>query len=167
MLPPHLVQQLTWGWFINTQGGTGNNIPCDLHNEHVNKIFNDTIIHMGVNFSEEATTRVARSVTFVSEIAHRFEQQTNIHPECSVHCKKEDYGDLKKVMKVVIKEKLWDTIPGRVQNNFHNITSNPLKFLNMDKLKNWISQKMKETIKYRKLQVSDSDGSESDTSLTN
>ena len=72
---------------------------------------------------------------------------------------------MKKVTKVVIKEKLWDTIQGRVHNNFRNITSNPLKSLNTDKLK-WISQKMKETVKYRKLQVSDSDGSESDTLLT-
>jgi len=37
-LPPHLVSQLTWDRFVNTHGGTGRNIPCDLHNEHVNQI---------------------------------------------------------------------------------------------------------------------------------
>ena len=35
-LPPHLVHHLTWGRFVNTYGKPGHNIPCDLHNEHVN-----------------------------------------------------------------------------------------------------------------------------------
>ena len=25
--------------FVNTRGGLGRNIPCDLYNEHVNKLF--------------------------------------------------------------------------------------------------------------------------------
>ena len=57
VLPPHLVQQLTWGRFVNTHGGLGKNIPCDLHNEHFNKLFKEAIAHMGANFTKEATTR--------------------------------------------------------------------------------------------------------------
>ena len=29
--------QLKWGRFINYKGGAGRNIPCDLHNEHINR----------------------------------------------------------------------------------------------------------------------------------
>ena len=43
ILPPHLVHNLTWGRFINTHGGDGHNIPCDLHNEHANKLFKHAI----------------------------------------------------------------------------------------------------------------------------
>ena len=38
-LSPNLAHQVTWNRFINTHGGHGRNIPCDLHNEHVNKMF--------------------------------------------------------------------------------------------------------------------------------
>ena len=36
-LQPHLVHQLTWGRFINTHGGKGRNVSCDLHNEHTHE----------------------------------------------------------------------------------------------------------------------------------
>ena len=62
-LPPHLVHHLTWGRFVNTHGGYGHNIPCDLHNEHVNKLFKDIIGNMGANFTEQASTQAARAVT--------------------------------------------------------------------------------------------------------
>lgn len=52
-LPPQLVQQqITWeDHFVKTHGGSGRNIPCDLHNEHVNKALKGAIHHMGANFS--------------------------------------------------------------------------------------------------------------------
>ena len=62
-LPSSLVQQVTWDRFVNTHGGMGRNLPCDLHNEHVNKKLKGVIRHMGANFSQNALTNVARSIT--------------------------------------------------------------------------------------------------------
>ena len=98
VLPPHLVQQLTCGRFINTRGGLGKNIPCDLH---FNKLFKEAIAHMGANFTEEATTRVARSVTFISHVADRFEIQSNIHPDTIAHTTRKDEDNVQKVAKVI------------------------------------------------------------------
>ena len=47
-LPPQLVQQITWDRFVNMHGGLGRNMPCDLHNEHVNKALKVAIRHMGL-----------------------------------------------------------------------------------------------------------------------
>ena len=60
---PDLVHQLTWGRFVNTHGGPGMTIPCDLHNEHVNKFFKEVISNMGANLTEAASTRAAQAVT--------------------------------------------------------------------------------------------------------
>lgn len=60
-LPPYLVSQLTWDRFVNTHGGNGHNIPCDLHNEHVKCLFKEVVGHMGAKFTEEASTRAART----------------------------------------------------------------------------------------------------------
>ena len=37
-------------------------IPCNLHNEHINKLYKDIIANMGVNFTESASTYAAREV---------------------------------------------------------------------------------------------------------
>ncbi len=66
------VHQLTWGRFVNTHGG---NIPCDLHNEHV-------------NITETASTRAARSVTTISHLVESFDSEMGIHPESSAHSRK-------------------------------------------------------------------------------
>ena len=66
-LSPHMVHQLTWGRFVNTHGGNGRNIPCDLHNEHVNKQFKGIIRNMGANFTKTESTRAARSVHHLVE----------------------------------------------------------------------------------------------------
>ena len=36
--------------------------PCNLHNEHINKLYKDIIANMGVNFTESASTYAARAV---------------------------------------------------------------------------------------------------------
>lgn len=56
-LPPTLAHQVQWA-----KGGMGNNISCDLHNEHVNRIFKEAIGNMDSNFTKHSTTRVAHSV---------------------------------------------------------------------------------------------------------
>lgn len=67
--------------FVNTHGGIGRNIPCDLHNEHINKLFKDLIENMGANFSESASTRASRVhvVSSLERISLNFDKQTGIH----------------------------------------------------------------------------------------
>ena len=48
-LPPTLSTQIKWNRFVNAHGGLGRNIPCDLYNEHVNKLFKEIITNMGAN----------------------------------------------------------------------------------------------------------------------
>ena len=36
-LSPNAAHQVMWHRFVNSKGGMGNNIPCDLYNEHINK----------------------------------------------------------------------------------------------------------------------------------
>ena len=50
-LSPYLSHQLKWGRFINTHGGLQRKIPCDLFNEHMNKLFKEIIKIMGANIT--------------------------------------------------------------------------------------------------------------------
>ena len=66
---------IQWGRFINTKGKIGKKIPCDLQNEHVNRIFKEAIANVGSNFTEYSTTRIACSVTFLEKIAQQLDEQ--------------------------------------------------------------------------------------------
>ena len=51
VLSPNLAHQVKWHHFVNTRGGMGRNIPCDLYNEHVNKLVKIIIQNMGSNLT--------------------------------------------------------------------------------------------------------------------
>ena len=133
-LSPSLVHQLTWGRFINTHGGRGRNIPCDLFNEHVNRLFKDAVQKMGANFTEKATTRVARSITFLEKLSDDFDAQTGISPPTTAHTTKDDKKDVHHIATIVLKNKLLDTVASRCHSNFPKM-SNPLYRLDWEKNK--------------------------------
>ncbi len=137
-LSPDLVHQLTWGRFVNTHGGNGRNIPCDLHNEHVNKQFKGIIRNMGANFTETASTR---SVTKISHLVESFDSQMGIHPESSAHSRKSDEKDIKSIVTALQNQNILavQTEP-RCHSRFKRITPNPL---NCTKLEEWIVSKLK------------------------
>ena len=52
----------------------GRNISCDLHNEHLNKLFKDIVHNLGVNLTEATVTRAAWSVSTLYDIAYSFDK---------------------------------------------------------------------------------------------
>ena len=108
-LSPDLVHQLTWGRFVNTLEVRA----CDLHNEHVNKLFKEVISNMGANFTEVASTRAARAVTSLAHMSERFDSETGIHPEATAHTTKSDETDVMSVVKVLLQRDVLNVHKGR------------------------------------------------------
>ena len=59
---------------MNTHGGKGLNLPCDLHNEHVNRLYKQLIANVGANFNESASTRAAKAMSSLERLALGFER---------------------------------------------------------------------------------------------
>ena len=89
-LQPVVSHQLTWSRFINKRGGPGNNIPCDLHNEHLNKLFKEIIANMGSNFTEQSIQRSARSVSALHDLAETFDRESHTPVPTTAHSTKSD-----------------------------------------------------------------------------
>ncbi len=150
-LPPDLVHQLTWGRFVNTHGGPGHNIPCDLHNEHINRLFKEMVSNMGANFTTETSTRAARAVTTLEKLSKQFDHESGIHPELSAHSRKSDENDVKRVVEVLQQVKPHTIQEGRCYRKFPQMSGNPLKDLDRDKLHLWIKEKIKQHEKHKQL----------------
>ena len=163
-LPPDLVHHLTWGRFINTHGTAGHNIPCDLHNEHINKIFKDIIGNMGANFTEEASTIAARAVTSLATISVAFDKNSGIHPEASAHSTRSDMDEVTRVVSIIKRNNVLCIKPGRYHSNFPKISLNSISW---PKLNKWIKEKVKERTKFRSVMgegnISDEEPSDSES----
>ena len=160
---PTLSHQVIHGRFVNSKGGLGHNIPCDLYNEHVNRIFKEVTGNMGSNFTQKSSMRVAHSVTFLEKISLNLDNQCGVTPETTAHSTKCSQGDIRQVVKVLCTQNSFQKIPGRSHSNFRLMSSNPLKSLNWDKMERWIKLK---ALDYEKHSTSVKEGNISDEEVT-
>ena len=99
---PNLAHHITWNRFVNVKGGAGNNIPCDLYNEHINKLLKHIVGNMGSNMTESGLQRSARSVTTLQQICDRFDVQSGVPRGITVPSTKSDRNDVNKVVVTVL-----------------------------------------------------------------
>lgn len=149
VLSPHLSHHIKWDRFVNKDGGEGRNIPCDLQNEHVNKLVKEVIVHMGPNLTENALQRIARSVTTLDAVCNQFDKQSGVILGSNHHSTRSDIEDVHAVAKVVIDNDLLIHVHGRKHQNFKGVSGNPLWNLDKEKMKKWITAKKKNYLKYK------------------
>lgn len=130
-LPSPLAHQLKWNRFVNTHGGPGRNIPCDLHNEHVNKLFKEIIANMGANLKEEALTRAARSVTALASMRETFDKESGVPVSTTAHSTRSNEDDIRRVVSLLQSEKVLVVKAGRKHSRFPRISANPLHHLQL------------------------------------
>lgn len=147
-LPPSLSTQIKWNRFVNTHGGLGRNIPCNLYNEHINKLFKEIITNMGANLTDESMQRAARAVTTLQQTRSNVDKQTGVPVNTSAHSTCPDDPDVLRVVSVVCKEELVEVKQGCHHSKFDRIPTNPLSQLKRENLQIWIDKKIKHTIKY-------------------
>ena len=146
--------EITCSWF-HTHGGLGRNIPCDLHNEHVNKLLKDIIINMGPNLTDKALHRSAKSVSILGTIAAQFDLQSGVPVGTSAHSTSSDEADVSRVVSVVQSNSLLTVNIGWIHIAFPKIKLDPLAKLDRKKFTTWIDEKKKQTIKRRALTEED------------
>ena len=77
--------QLLWSRTVNTLGRQGCNVPCDLHMEHLNRVFKQEIRHLGSNLTRSAMVRCGKSLSVVNNICQLFESEITLAPERNRH----------------------------------------------------------------------------------
>ena len=61
LFTPRMAAQLIWNRTVNTRGGFGKNISCDLHMEHLNRCVKTAMSSLSSNISDESVLRVGKS----------------------------------------------------------------------------------------------------------
>jgi len=99
--------QLLWSHCVNTRGYPGNNIPCDLHMEHLNRRVKNIILGMGTNVNAATIQKAGKIPAPVYRICQVFEQQT-VSRKHSDHHPIPAFGkDFTKVLEVFEQERVF------------------------------------------------------------
>lgn len=138
-----------WDRFVNTRGGLGNNIPCDLYNEHVVKLIKNVITNMGVNLTGKALQRAAQSVSTLHALCKQFDAESCVPVTTSAHITRSDRIDIQKAIKAVQDNELLIRKSERSHRSFRNLRLNPLWNWKKEETVEWIEKKQKEFMKYR------------------
>ena len=145
-LSPNLAHQVMWHRFVNTKGGMGKNIPCDLYNDHMNRLIKHIIRNMGSNLTEASLQRAAQSVSTLHATCQTFDVETGVPYGTHAHS---DTQDVAKVVGVVMQSKLLTPTVGRRHSAFPKLHLDPLHKWDIQKTKSWIERKKQEHLKYR------------------
>ena len=166
VLSPQLAHQV----LVNTRGGAGRNIPCDLYNEHIVRLIKDVISSMGANLTEKALQRAARSVSTLHSVCKQFDSESSVPVTTAAHSTRADKNNTQRVVKAVLDNDLLNIKPGRSHRNFHTMRLNPLWNWDKDSTLEWIEKKT-EFLKYRRISGDEeledeiNDDTDSDSSL--
>ena len=72
------VAELKWNRTVNMHGRVGQNIPSDLHMEHLNRRLKMAIRSAGSNVNPAAIQHLAKSIGPVSHVCEQFEKEIGI-----------------------------------------------------------------------------------------
>ena len=141
ILSPRLSQQLTWSQFINTQGGKGHNIPCDLYMEHLNRVLKDGIRGLGANKTEKAITRLGKCIDTVDKILTNYDESLQVRHGSGFHTAPSLDKDINLIMSELSERvKPFSYTKGRSHKSI-KVTKPILKSLDSAKFHAWMTEK--------------------------
>ena len=158
-LSPNATHQVTWHRFVNSKGGIGKNIQCDLYNEHVNRLVKYIIQNQGPNLTEASLQRAARSVSTLHRICQTFDKQSGVPHGTVAHSNRPDRVDVLKVVGTVMHHELLKPNPGRKHTSFPKLHLDPL---HKWKAKTWIQKKKTEYLKHQRCAHDEGDEDDDD-----
>lgn len=115
LLTERQKMQLLWNRCVNTRGIIGQNIPCDLHMEHLNRRLKGIIRSMGANVNPAAIEKAGRLLSPVHNVCLQFEQVTAQQTNSGLH-KVTGFGkDFQSILSVLEEEQVF--IPTQVRQH--------------------------------------------------
>ena len=112
--------QLTWNRTVNIAGGEGKNIVADLHMEHLNRAYKESVKAAGGQLTAATVERHSQMLGLQQELTDLFNE--NIAATRNIGSRKrgivERRKDIEFIIRVLQREKLLQSIPGRYYASF-------------------------------------------------
>ena len=118
LLSPRMAHKLKWGKFINTRGGQGNNIPCDLRVEHAVRNMKGLFSSIGGKLDSSNADRVVKAHNNIQRIINNFDQQCDVGSQSSSHKTLSSDMDIDAMVNDLLRAKVFTFSAGREHKAF-------------------------------------------------
>ncbi len=112
-LPPRQAQELIWNRCVNTHNAPGRNIPCDLHQEHLNRIVKDGIRRLKMNKTDNMILKLGKTIGMTSLLLDNFDECSNVKKPSGLHNAPGFSEDLNKIIENLKKCTIFSYQKGR------------------------------------------------------
>ena len=151
LLSPRGAMQLLWNRTVNVHGLPGRNVSCDLHMEHLNREAKSGLAGTGSNITaDQSVKRVGKSIGHTTTMLSNFDLINGSSVPSGRHSKRSTAKDMKLLLKQLHEDTdVFAEIPDRFHRNFPKFEANPTKFLAVDKITQWMGEKLQKLITFQ------------------
>lgn len=139
-----MAHRLTWGRFVNWNGGQGKNIECDTVQEICNRTCKSVVKGMGANKTKKAMLRASKAAAGVQQIVSLFDKSTSIHKVSQKHSTRSSKNDEVLMFHELRKLRPFCITPKRSHQSFTDIEMSPLVGFQMEEFYSWLEKHKKQ-----------------------
>jgi len=143
LLPPRQAHQLQWSRFVNTHGKgiPGNNKPCDLHIEHMNRLLKVCFHNLGANKTKNAISQYSKCMGPLATLLDNFDEEHHCSNVSGSHTSPSSIKDRDIIIKQLRENrKVFKKEIGRSHRSFPKFLSNPIRQLRKNEFMEWLKQ---------------------------
>ena len=132
------VSEIKWSRFVNSKGGLGRNVSCDLHIEHLNRSLKQAISALGSNNTQKSVSKCLHTVI---EVWDNFYEQTSITKPTGKHSHAAMEKDMELMVNQLHKEsQVFREVNGRKHSCFPNVRQNLFATMDWDSMEEWFKK---------------------------
>lgn len=128
-----------YGLFVNTEGGVGNHIPCDLQMEFLVKQVKKNIKHMFSNKTEKNITVRTSALPALSDIGEVFDKNSNVITRAKKHSDIDSKRDESAIISDLRQLRPFKLEPGRYHRAFPNVAKTITMKLDPMSFHKWVA----------------------------
>ncbi len=143
LLTPRMAHKLKWGRFVNTSGGHGKNIACDMRVEHEVRKTKEPLSGIGGKMDEKNSQKVVKAQQKLDAVVLNFDQECGVNPQCKTHTKLSSENDVENMLYDLQKINVFQFRAGRQHKAFPDHAKSILEDLDMGKVLMWVQRLVK------------------------
>ena len=94
--------------FVNTKGVRKQNIPLDLHQEHLNRLCKDCVKGLGSNKTKQGITQCSKALGTLSNLLKNFDENNHVAYVSGAHHSPSYKQDLNLIVEELQQTKVFD-----------------------------------------------------------
>ena len=116
---------------VKNKGGLGMNIPLDLAVERSNNFLKQAINHLGVNFTDNAVTRISKAEALMRGVMDNKDRDLKRIRRPGKHKKKSSMTNMDVLVGKLTDEDVFSRMPSRGYKHFKNFERSPISWLDI------------------------------------